>query len=172
MNATVVLTALGAVVLCAVVLYFLRRPGNGVVVTPGSVSEISLERYRAFSSLRSQADLKFLSAQPGCTEDIRRKLVRAHTEVAGLYLREMRADFQTLCRAARAIALASPVDRSDLVAAVQKEEFRFYYRLAGVRLRMALPAGWVSTPAFSGLAGSLERIQNAMRAGTAAQFSD
>jgi len=159
---TAVFTALGAVALCVIVLYVLRRPGKIAPASAVSVSEISLDGYRAFSRLRSGADLKFLSAQPGYTDDIGERLRQEHARIARLYLREMRSDFETLCRAARAIAAASPVDRSDLVGTVEKERFRFYWRLAGVRVRAVLPGGGITEPAFAGLAESLARIQSAM----------
>jgi hypothetical protein len=153
---------LGALTLFGIAFLVLRRLRNIAPDDTGVGSEISLERYAAFPRLMSSADLEFLAAQPGYEPAIGRNLKRAHARATRLYLREMRADFSRLCRAARAIARTSETDRSDLVTTVHREQFVFYWRMLGVQTRVALSAFGLPVPALPSLAESLARIQSAI----------
>lgn len=156
--------ALAAAGATGIALWFVGRLRNVHPESADAIAGISLDKYGAFHRLMSGADLAFLESQPGYAPSIGKKLRRAHVRTARLYLHEMRVDFARLSRAARAIAARSEVDRLDLVTAVQKEQFHFYWLLVRVRVGVELFGAGIAVPALPHLEESLARIREAIAA--------
>lgn len=162
MSLVIVVFFVVAGVLCLILLRRFQRDDARDPTGSDIAGEFDPERYGSFERLLSESDLQFLAAQPGYTPPIGREFRRRRAAVASLYLSEMHADFRSLCRRARAMAATSTRDRSDLVTLVEKEYLIFYYRLAAVRLRLALSSLGVPMPGRSQLPESLARIHGRM----------
>jgi hypothetical protein len=113
--------------------------------------------------LFSDADYRFLAAQPGYSPEMARRLKVQRRRIFRHYLRCLGRDFQRLHTAARFLLLHSPQDRPDLVLALFRQRLVFRYALMMVNGRLVLQTLGVGTVDVSGLVQALESMGSQFR---------
>jgi hypothetical protein len=119
-----------------------------------------MARYEPMGRLLCEEDLQFLRAQPGYTAKIGREFSRERRRIFRLYLRELSQDFHRLHARARAVVASLAADNSPLVGMLIRQQFRFWYEMAAIEMRLSL--SW--TGLGSANASELIRALAAMQA--------
>jgi len=143
-------------ILAAMVCFVLLIAGFGVLFTkllaaqdemfsPEDVIKepFSRERYRAMGRVLDETDRKFMSSHPGCTRQMEKNFRKRRVRIFRAYLQLLSGDFHRICKAIRLHMIACKIDRSDLAAAVMKEQFRFAVSMLYVEIKLTVYAsGW------------------------------
>src|SRR5258707_4988519 len=118
-----VIAALAALVPAGAALFILYRtlssrpsamPADArMVLRPG--------KYQPMARLLQEDDFRYLSAQPGYSPRLGRRLRSQRRRIFRGYLRSLRRDFATLSMALRTLVLHSAEDRSDLAASLVRQ---------------------------------------------------
>jgi hypothetical protein len=88
--------------------------------------------------LLSEDDFQFLKAQPGYTAKIGREFSRERRRIFRLYLRELSQDFHRLHAHARVVVASLSAENSQLVGMLIRQQFRFWYEMAAIEMRLSL----------------------------------
>lgn len=129
------------------------------------LEEFSLDNYRPMQRLLDESDYSFLASQPGYDPLIASRLRAERKRIFRAYLRQLDIDFQKLVFIGNLMVVQSPVDRSDLAAAIAQARLRFFWSSFQTELCLALdplPVGKIS-PAklLSSLSAVLDTIAEA-----------
>lgn len=130
-------------------------------------SHFTIQRYRPMERLFSEADYRFLAAQPGYTPRMAKQLRAERRRAFGGYLRCLERDFDRLHTAARFLLLHSPQDRPDVVAALFRQRLAFRSAVLIVRGRLALQTLGIGAVDVRGLVEALEGMGSRLRQITA-----
>ena len=76
-----------------------------------------------------------------------------------LYLQQLTADFKRLHRRARVIAASLPADQSELVRSLMRQQVRFWYEMAALRLSLSLAWTGLGSVDVSGLVNAVAGMQ-------------
>jgi hypothetical protein len=136
-----------------------------------SVAEFSTEQYRPMMRLLDGSDQTFLRSQPGFTPKLASKLRKAHCQAFQGYLRDLQADFQTVCWAIKALMLQSQTDRPDLAALLLRSQVAFACGVLKVQLRVALYSYGIGSVSVSGLLEQFDGMRLELRSLTPAAMS-
>jgi hypothetical protein len=120
--------------------------------------EFSRARYEPMVRLMSDEDLQFLKAQPGFRPEIAKKFSRERRRIFRLYLEELARDFHRLHAHTRSIVAALPAEQSPLVGMLIKQQFRFWYELTAVEMRLSLDAIGLGSLDARGLVDALANM--------------
>ena len=125
------------------------------------LDELSIDKYAPLERLFDPEDVAAITAHPGLTKSMRRKLISARRRAARLYLSELSADFDRLFRIGREMLAGARQERPELASALFDQWLSFNARVFSLRLRLRLaPLGLAATPA--GVVESLARLRNSL----------
>lgn len=143
----------------------LARHSTQPLLSVGKASAASLEvSYRPLRRLFDEADFDFLATQPGYHPAISRRLRARRVAVFRGYLRRMSADFNRLHGMLRLLALECPQDRPDLGRFLFEQRVIFAFRMAQVRVRLALFGVGIRPVHVNALTEAIERLRSTARA--------
>jgi hypothetical protein len=172
MLGTGVMAAAAAAATLTVLVWLARKSiGARGVKMPGPrwLERFDARRYRPAERLISASDLEFLPLAPGYTPEIERRLRAARRRVLAGYLRWMRADFDRLYVAGKAMAAAAETDQTDVVVALVRMRMVFLWRYAVAMGRLRLAWAGAAMPDVRTLAGAVARLGGTVRSMTPAQ---
>lgn len=133
---------------------------------PQWFEDFSVSRYRPMLRLLSEDDYEFLASQAGYEGKIASELRSERRKVFRAYLRNLVRDFHRLQHVAKMMAVYSPQDRPELVAALLKQRITFSLAVFSVRVRLVLHAAGIGSVDVRNLIGSLDhlhlRVENMM----------
>ena len=98
---------------------------------------VDLTQYREMGALLEPINVAMLRALGYTARDIRALRRRRVAQFRAL-LKSLKADFMRVYRTAKAEAVFSEVDETELVQAIVRQRICFFQRLAGVELRLLL----------------------------------
>ncbi len=98
----------------------------------------STARYRPMERLFVEEDYEFLSAQPGFSPALYRRLQAERRRVFRQYLKALGHDFDRLMAAAKMLIVHAAEDRPDLSKLLVRQKLVFTYALATVHCRLVL----------------------------------
>lgn len=160
---TAALIALGLACLGAVVFRRLARSRTTGTVDPLWLANFRPERYRPMERLLSLDDVQFLAEQPGDTRALSARLRTERRRIFRLYLRNLERDFGRLHRAARALILSAPEDRSAFASALVRQQLAFQRSLLVVRWRLLLHWAAGTPVEVGGLTAALDDMTAQVR---------
>ena len=135
----ILLTTLGLVFICFVVLVLLTRhlsTAKQIPVTADWIDELSVDRYRPMLRLLDAEDFEFLRGQLGFTPAMEKSFRDQRCKVFTGYLRCLEADFGQVCTAIKILMTQSMEDRPDLAGMLLRSRWTFTWRLLLVRLQV------------------------------------
>jgi hypothetical protein len=142
----VIVATIGFIVVALALALLLARlglPRQAGFLPEDSEALFSPTRYLPLERLLDPADEGFLATHPFCTRQLRRKFRKGRIRIFRSYTRALANDFKAICQAIKLSMIASPVDRSDLVRVLIKEQVRFTVLAAYVDLKLVLYGfGW------------------------------
>jgi hypothetical protein len=162
-----VIAALAALVPAGAALFILCRTLSARP-SAGMPADVRLAppsgKYRPMARLLHEDDFRYLSAQPGYSPQLGRRLRSQRRRIFRGYLRSLRRDFANISMALRTLILHSAEDRSDLAAALVRQRLLFAAGMLAVEGRLLLHAAGINTVAVDvrGLVESLETMQAQM----------
>jgi len=133
-----ILAASAAAAALALVLRGIASPKENFPITPEWVREVSVERYRPLLRLLDTRDFAFLISQPGFSPDMINRLRHSRCRIFRGYLKELSADFRSLCLAIKLIMVQSEIDRPDLARFVLRSQLEFAAQMVCVHARLLL----------------------------------
>ncbi len=123
--------------LAAIIAHLLRaRRTNPVDIE--WCRNFSTARYRPMERLFVEEDYEFLSAQPGFSPAVYRRLQAERRRVFRQYLKALGRDFDRLMAAAKMLVVHAAEDRPDLAKVLMRQKLVFTYALASVHCRLIL----------------------------------
>jgi hypothetical protein len=146
----------------ALVLLLVRRltaPGTISECDPDWLANFSTATYRPMQRLLSDADLKYLAAQPGITRETVNQLRRERRRIFRAYLRNLVRDFHRLHLAARMTLVYSEQDRPDLAHALLRQRALFTWAVLNVEFRLVLHALGMGPVDVTHLIGALDGMR-------------
>ncbi|MGB9604484.1 MAG: hypothetical protein ACP5U2_05325 [Bryobacteraceae bacterium] len=160
-----VAAALLLLIAVAFVLLFRRLASPGKEKLPDAEwwANFSLEKYRPMERLFARDDYEFLSAQPGFTPALARRLQAERRRILRRYLRCLNRDFDRLCTALKLLMLNAEQDRSELAIELFRQRLNFRLALAGVHTQLALQALGLGTVRVHGLVAALETMRERLQ---------
>lgn len=141
-------------------LFAAPKPVDG---SPEWWAGFSLEKYRPMDRLLCSEDYEFLSAQPGFSLAIARKLQAQRRRIFRHYLRCIGRDFDRLYTTTKLLMLHSAHDRPDLAITLLKQRLTFRYAMAMVHCRLALQGLGLGTVDVRGLVNALQAMRDQLR---------
>ena len=162
MTFNVILSLVLALCLGAAILLLVRRltaPGSISECDPDWLANFSTATYRPMQRLLSEADLKYLAAQPGITAKTVKQLRRERRRIFRAYLRNLVRDFHRLHLAARMTLLYAPEDRPDLAQALLRQRALFTWAVLTVECRLLLHAAGFGPVDVTNLIGALDDMR-------------
>jgi hypothetical protein len=162
MTFNLILTLALAPCLGAAILLLVRRltaPSTISQCDPDWLENFSTATYRPMQRLLSEADLKYLAAQPGITAKTVDQLRRERRRIFKSYLRNLVRDFHRLHLAARMTLLYASEDRPDLAQTLLRQRALFTWAVLTVEFRLILHAAGLGPVDVSGLIGALEDMR-------------
>ena len=122
-------------------------------------AEFSMCRYEPMGRLLREDDLQFLKAQPGYSAKIGREFSRERRRIFRLYLRDLAQDFHRLHAHARAVVASLPAESSPLVGMLIRQQFRFWYEMGAIEMRLSLSWTGLGSVNASELINALAAMQ-------------
>ena len=132
---------------------------RSVAYDPQWLEDFSISKYRPMLRLLSEDDYEFLASQAGYEGKIASELRAERRKVFRAYLRNLVRDFYRLQQAAKMLALYSPQDRPELVAALLKQRISFSLAVLAVKVRLGLHTVGVGSVDVRNLIGSLDHLR-------------
>ena len=139
-----VVTIGSIVVLSATIAWiWSQRRGKGATGDCGETGGFSISRYQPMEYLLSDEDFAFLASQSGYEPEIGARWKRERRRIFGLYLDELKRDFQRLHAEARAMAANADAESTGLVGILMRQQVTFWRATAGLEVRLALRAAGI-----------------------------
>jgi len=140
-------------------------PGRGEI-DASRISGFSVADYSPMTRLLAEADVEFLTGQPGYEPGMGKKLLAARRSVFRAYLKSLRQDFQMLHRAARILVANAPKDQPELAGALLRQSLCFQAAMVWVHVQLGMHALGLAGVHVNATAilGSARRMQERMQA--------
>lgn len=148
-----------------VLLVVLRRvmsPSTVVECNLDWVSEFSIAKYRPMLRLLDEAEFRYLSSQPGCSDQLIRRMRIERRRIFRSYLKSLVRDFNRLHVAGRMVLVYSGSDRPEFASALLRTRLQFSLAVVAVECRLALHAIGLANVDVSPLLGSMESMRNSV----------
>jgi len=152
-----------ALAVCGFVAVFaamFRRAAGLDLPSPGWLDELSLDKYTPLERLFDPGDLASITAHPGCTASMARRLASSRRRAARLYLSELTADFNRLFRIGREMLALSQQERPGLASTLFEQWFVFNARVLSLRLRLGLAPLGLAPSRPVGVVEALARLRD------------
>ena len=141
--AVAVLVSTAALVALVRLLKKMGDAGRNLPVTADWIDQLSIERYRPMMRLLDGAEMTSLRSQPGFTKQAAQKLREQRCKMFRSCLDSLSTDFGRICGAIRILMVQSKDDRTDLAAALIRQQFLFASGVLAAEVRLVLYRfGW------------------------------
>jgi len=107
-------------------------------VTPQSIEDFSLERYRPMLRLLNLEEFSLLESQAGSTPEMIADMRRQRCRIFRRYLRLLREDFGQVCLAVKLLMVHAGRGRPDLARMLIRARLQFAVGMIAVEVRLSL----------------------------------
>lgn len=145
------------------VLRKMADAGRNLPVTADWIDELSIDRYRPMLRLLDGAELESFRSQPGFTREAAKNLRIQRCRMFRGYLASLSADFGRICGALKILMVQSKDDRSDLAAALIRQQFLFASGVLMAEVRLVLYRFGICGVEVSDLLKSFDQMRLELR---------